>query len=161
MKKLLLCVYLLLASAFYSCKKESNNLSATQIQNTGSNSSTTTTSPIDTTSIIGKWSMITDSVATQGYYTVGGYTPITGKLKMYAGDYLEFTSVGSLNEVWYGQPYPYPCTYKIVSDSILITNNAYAPLDTAKIRMTGHTLTITGKNSTSSGSIVSVFYLTR
>jgi len=161
MSKLSPCFYLLLAVVFYSCTKESNNLSNTSGQNPGSNTSTTPITPIDTTSIVGKWSMVSDSVAIQGNYTVGGYIPITGKLMMPGGDYLEFTANGNLKEVWYGQTYPYPCTYKIVSDSILITNNAYAPLDTAKIKMTGHALKIAGKNSTSTGSIVSVFYLKR
>jgi len=152
---LLFCVCLLLTTCFFSCKKESSKLTGNE------QGATKTTDPVDTTSIVGKWTLISDSVTTSGRYTVDGLIPITGNLPAKSNDYFEFDANGDFHEVWYGQVYPYPCTYKVLANNTLITNNAYAPLDSAKIKMTGHKLVIAGTHSISTGSIVSIFYLKR
>ena len=111
--------------------------------------------------ITGKWSLISDSVGIQGNYTVNGGTPVTGLIPAGADDYFEFNTDGEFHEKLYGMIYPYPCTYVLRNDGTLITNNVYAPLDSAKTVITAHTLRITGTHSTSTGSIISIFSLTR
>jgi hypothetical protein len=111
--------------------------------------------------IVGKWSLISDSVGIQGNYTVDGGIPVTGLIPAGSGDYFEFDTDGEFHEKLYGMIYPYPCTYVLRNDGTLITNNVYAPLDSAKTVITAHTLRIVGTHSTSTGSIISIFSLTR
>jgi hypothetical protein len=111
--------------------------------------------------IVGKWSLISDSVGVQGNYTVNGGTPVTGLIPAGANDYFEFDTNGQFHETLYGMVYPYPCTYEFRADSVLITNNVYAPLDSAKTIVTTHTLRIIGTHTTATGSIISIFSLKR
>jgi hypothetical protein len=118
-------------------------------------------STVDSTSIVGKWTAISDSVAIQGNYTINGGIPVTGLIPMGPDDYFQFDADGQFHEKWNGMLYPYPCTYNLRIDSVLITNNVYAPLDSAKVRVTAHTLRIVGMHSSPTGSIVSIFSLKR
>ncbi|SDF51386.1 hypothetical protein SAMN05216464_11961 [Mucilaginibacter pineti] len=159
-----LCAGVILALTFFSCKKVT--ITTREIDpNTGKTitpvDTTTTTTVTDPTSIVGKWTLISDSVTVEGNYTVNGEIPVTGNLPAADGDYFEFMANGDFQEVWYGMAYPYPCTYKLSAANVLTTNNAYAPLTNATVTISAHSLVITGKNSSATGSTTSIFYLKR
>lgn len=153
---------MVLALTFFSCKKVT--ITTKEIDPTTGKAITpvdTATTVTDPTSIVGKWTLISDSVTVEGNYTVDGEIPVTGNLPAAGSDYFEFRPNGDFHEVWYGMAYPYPCTYALSAGNVLTTNNAYAPLTNATVVISAHSLVITGKNSSATGSITSIFYLKR